>query len=47
MLAPGFAQGLDRATTLALLEELQQLRRTISRLRTIAHEIAQLLAPSP
>ena len=46
MLAPGSSQGLDRATALALLEELQNLRRTISRLRAIAREIAQLLAPS-
>ena len=47
MLSPGSAQGLDRATALALLEELQDLRRTISRLRTIAHEIAQLVTPKP
>ena len=46
MLAPGSAHGLDRATALALLEELQHLRRSVTRLRTIVDEVAQLLTPA-
>ena len=46
MLPPGSAQGLDRATALAVLDEYQDLRRTVSRLRTIVDEIAQLLTPA-
>ncbi len=43
MLTPGSPHGVDRATALALLEELQDLRRNITRLRTIVDEIAQLV----
>ncbi len=46
MLPPGSTQGLDRATALALLEEYQDLRRTLTRLRTIVDEIVQLLTPA-
>jgi len=43
MLTPGSPHGVDRATALALLEELQDLRRTITRLQHLAGEIAQLV----
>ena len=46
MLTPGSPHGVDRATALALLEELQHLRRTVTRLRTIVDEVAQLLTPT-
>ena len=46
MLTLGSAHGVDRATALALLEELQHLRRTVTRLRTIVDEVAQLLTPA-
>ena len=46
MLTPGSPHGVDRATALALLEELQHLRRTVTRLRTIVDEVAQLLTPA-
>ena len=39
----GDDHGVDRATALALLEELQNLRRNITRLQTIVDEIAQLV----
>jgi hypothetical protein len=50
MLTPGSPHGVDRETALALLEELQDLRRTITRLQHLAGEIAQLVAahsPNP
>jgi len=45
MLSPGSLYGVDRATALALLEELQHLRRTITRLQHLAGEITQLVTP--
>jgi len=47
MLAPHVAASLDRETAVALLEELQQLRRHLCRLRTIVDEVARLLATEP
>lgn len=45
MLTPGSQQGIDRATALDLLEELQHLRQNVARLRAIAEEIYELLNP--
>jgi len=43
MLTRGSPHGVDRVTACALLEELQNLRRNMTRLQTIVDEIAQLV----
>ncbi len=47
MLAPHVVASLDRETAVALLEELQELRRHLRRLQTILDEVTRLLATAP